>query len=67
MLDNEIENLAKKLFTEHKETLQKLYPDVSIETIKFILEAIKNTGIDPRKNFAHKKASKKLDIEDVKE
>jgi hypothetical protein len=43
MSDNEIENLAKKLFTEYKENLQALYPDVKLETINFILEAIKNT------------------------
>jgi uncharacterized protein len=65
--NNEIENLAKKLFSNHKEGLQKLYPDTNLETIKFILKALKNAWKDPRKNFAHKKANKKLSIEDVKE
>jgi len=65
--ENEIENLAKKLFTENKEEFHKLYEDVSLETIKFILKSLKNAGQDPRKNFAHKKAEKWINIEDVKE
>ena len=65
--ENEIENLARKLFKENQEEFKKLYKEVNIETIKFILKALKNAGKDPRKNFAHKKAWKKLSIEDVKE
>ena len=65
--DNEIENLAKKIFSNHKEKLKKLYPDTNLETIKFILKSLKNAWKDPRKNFAHKKAWKKLSIDEVKE
>ena len=67
MNDKEIEDLSKKLFAENKEEFKKLYEDVNEETIKFILKALKNAWTDPRKNFAHKKASKKLSIDDVKE
>lgn len=54
-------------YQENKEKLKNLYQDVNLETIKFVIDALKNTGKDPRKNLAHKKASKKLTIEDVKE
>jgi len=61
------EENADKIYKKYKEKLQELYPDVNSTTIKFIIKSLKNAGKDPRKNFAHKKAEKKLSLDDVKE
>ena len=67
LTDQQIDILAEQIFNQNKEKIKKLYEAANSGTIKFILKALKNAWVDPRKNFAHKKASKKLDIEDVKE
>ena len=63
-----VENgIQKSDFSSHKDTLISIYPDVNITTIDFILDAYGNIWKDPRVNSTHKKASKKVDIDSMKE
>jgi len=66
-VSHSIENIAKDIFTKNKEKIKKLYEDANIETIIFILKALKLAGKEIRENSSHKKATKKISIEDLKE
>jgi len=60
-------NITKLNFNENKVELMDIYPDVNIQTIEFIIDSIDNANIEKRVNSTHKKASKKVDIESIKE
>jgi len=51
--------ITDKNFAENKLVLEKIYPDINISTIKFILSSIDNAWIEKRINSTHKKAGKK--------
>lgn len=47
----------KKFYQQEKGKLQALYPDVTVETLAFILASLANAGVEKRVNSSHKKAS----------
>jgi protein Tex len=47
----------KKFFEQEKSKLQALYPDVTVETLHFILDSLANAWVEKRINSSHKKAS----------
>ncbi|PIZ01429.1 RNA-binding transcriptional accessory protein [Candidatus Gracilibacteria bacterium CG_4_10_14_0_8_um_filter_38_28] len=60
-------NLTESDFRSHETELRKLYPDVNSDTMKFILRANSELGIEKRTSSTHTKARKKVAMEDVKE
>ena len=58
---------AEWFFNKHKSELLKLYPTATVSTLNFIVEAYSNIWKDPRVNSAHKKATKKVEMDDVSE
>lgn len=54
-------------FETKKSELIALYPDTNADTIRFILQAYNNIGVEKRINSTHTKAKKKVTMEDVKE
>jgi len=64
---NTVEQIAKDIFTKNKEKIKKLYEAATIETIIFILKALKWAGKEIRENSSHKKATQKISIENLKE
>ncbi len=55
------------LFNEHQKELKEIYPDVSILTLEFILNSLKNSWIEKRVNSTHKKATTGINVKDLKE
>lgn len=60
------EKEATLFLNENKSELVKTYPDVNVSTIEFIVNSIKNSGIEKRVNSTHKKASKSWEKADIK-
>ena len=60
------ENL-QEFFDENFEKLKKLYNDVNIWTLEFILDSYKNAGIEKRTISTHKKAWIAKDATEIKE
>ena len=60
-------NITSRDFDSNKEKLVVLYNDVNRTTIDFILDAYSKIWKDPRVLSTHKKANKKMDIEEIKE
>lgn len=54
------------LFDNYKVELIKIYPDVTVWTIEFILNSLNNSWIEKRVNSTHKKAMNKTNISDLK-
>lgn len=59
--------VTESSFRSHEAELRKLYPDVNSDTVKFILRANAELGIEKRTASTHTKARKKVAMEDVKE
>ncbi|MDD3646629.1 MAG: Tex-like N-terminal domain-containing protein [Candidatus Gracilibacteria bacterium] len=57
------EGNIKILFEQEKENLIKIYPDVTVDTVIFIVNSINNAGVEKRVNSTHKKAGKKGEAE----
>ena len=60
-------NITAKDCISHKENLQKLYPDITTDTIDFIRDAFSQIWREKRINTTHTKAKKKTSDSDVKE
>jgi len=56
-------NIKSSDFNQYKDILTKIYPDVWITTIDFILESYNNIWEEKRINSTHKKAIKRWSIE----
>lgn len=56
-----------KDFSIHKIELQKIYPEVTSETLDFIWRSYESLGSDPRTESSHRKAEKKKSLETIKE
>lgn len=54
-------------FSDHARAMIALYPDANRDTLKFILSAYAQIGIEKRVNSTHTKAKKKVAMEEVKE
>jgi len=54
-------------FDIYKQELSLLYTDVNSMTIDFILESYSKIGHDPRVLSTHKKATKKVNVDEIKE
>lgn len=54
-------------FSDHARSMIELYPDANRDTLKFILSAYEQIGIEKRVNSTHTKAKKKVAMEEVKE
>ena len=65
--ENEIDKLAQNIFTKNKEKIKELYEAANLETVKFILKALKQAWKEVRENSSHKKATKKVSIDDLQE
>lgn len=52
---------------QNEKELKKLYPDVTVWTVEFILNSISNAWIEKRVNSTHKKANLSWDKVDLKE
>jgi len=63
MLENDI---WPSDFNEHKDALAKIYPDVAVSTLEFIVASYESIWEEKRVNSTHKKAIKKWSVE-VKE
>ena len=61
------EKEATELYWKYEIELKKIYPDVNVWTIEFIINSYNNIWKDPRVNSTHKKAGKKVDIETISE
>jgi len=61
------EKEATKIYSKFEIELKEIYPDVSIQTVEFIIDSINQSWVEKRINSTHKKASKKVDIESIKE
>lgn len=61
------EGKIDKLFKQYEPDLKKLYPDVNIWTIEFIIKSYKEIGAEKRVNSAHQKATSKVDVKEIKE
>ncbi len=59
-------NIKSWDFSSNKNILSKIYPNVSVTTIDFILDSYSNIWKEKRINSSHKKAIKKWDI-DIKQ
>lgn len=57
----------QEFFDENIEKLKKLYDDVNIWTLEFILDSYKNAGIEKRTISTHKKAWIAKDATEIKE
>ena len=64
---NTVEQIAQNIFTKNKEKLVELYKDTTIQTVNFILNALKQAWKEVRENSSHKKATKKVSIDDLQE
>lgn len=53
----------KQFYEREKETLKKLYPDVTVDTLEFILSSLARAGQEKRINSAHKKATVKGSVQ----
>lgn len=53
----------KVLFEQEKNNLIKIYPDVNVDTVSFIINSINNAWVEKRVNSTHKKAGKKGESE----
>lgn len=60
-------SVTENSFREYEAELRKLYPDVNSDTVKFILRANSELGVEKRTSSTHTKAKKKVAMEDVKE
>ncbi|MDC0506192.1 S1 RNA-binding domain-containing protein [Candidatus Gracilibacteria bacterium] len=47
---------GRELFSQQKDMLVKIYPDVTVDTINFITESLDSAGEEKRINSTHKKA-----------
>ncbi len=47
---------GRELFSQQKDMLVKIYPDVTVDTINFITESLSAAGEEKRVNSTHKKA-----------
>lgn len=54
---------VQKFYEREKETLKKLYPDVTVDTLEFILSSLARAGQEKRINSAHKKATVKGSVQ----
>ena len=54
-------------FSDHARAMIALYPDTNRDTLKFILSAYAQIGIEKRVSSTHTKAKKKVTMEEVKE
>ncbi len=54
---------VQKFYEREKETLKKLYPDVTVDTLEFILNSLARAGQEKRINSAHKKATVKGSVQ----
>lgn len=52
---------------QNEQELKKLYPDVTVWTVEFILNSISNAWVEKRVNSTHKKANLSWDKVDLKE
>jgi len=50
-------------FKEHQSKLIELYPDVTSETVSFIVESLESAGAEKRINSTHKKATVRWTVE----
>lgn len=54
-------------FEANKEALIKIYPDVNVSTLEFIVASYESIWKEKRVNSTHKKAWKKWEVKDIKE
>jgi len=59
IIDNDIKSWD---FTANKETLVKIYPDVNVDTVNFIIDSYNNIWEEKRVNSTHKKATKQAEV-----
>ena len=58
---------VKDFFANYESKLVELYPDAHVSTLDFIASAYGDIGKEKRIYSTHKKASAKLDPNDIKE
>ena len=46
----------REFFQSEQSKLTELYPDVTVDTLEFIISSLKNAGLEKRINSTHKKA-----------
>ena len=54
-------------FSDHARAMIALYPDTNRDTLKFILSAYQELGVEKRVNSTHTQAKKKVALEDARE
>ena len=60
-------NILPKDFSHHKESLEKLYSEVTSGTLEFIWESYENIGKDPRVLSSHREVHRNKNLENIKE
>ncbi len=66
-IENKWDMSAKDFFENYESKLTELYTDANASTLEFISEAYADIGLEKRVYSTHKKASAKLNPDDIKE
>ena len=53
----------EQFFKTEKVKLQELYPDVTVDTLKFIMDSLASAGLEKRVNSTHKKVTVRGSVE----